>query len=264
MIFIISYFVPIPKVQLQSDGCFPLPALGVPLRAGGAGERERGEIGHVREALGSHRWYAFFLTMWAADDLRKVVMSQEIELGQLRETLKKRKSVLNSCRTNRRKEKRFLVSVISQCREDGFDLTEETCHSLCQEKKVKEEECSSFCKTRSFPSVHWHKDDANSSFLEIAQLKTNQTRRRRDLKSETLPLNSIKDPGETHREGQSLVQQMESLRECANITCLSNAAVFTCLNRDQSLEPSISNLIGTSRRKPLKPSGWILSILSTG
>ena len=54
-IFIISYFVPIPKVQLQPDGCFPLPPLGVPLRAGGAGERERGEIGHVREALGSHR-----------------------------------------------------------------------------------------------------------------------------------------------------------------------------------------------------------------
>ena len=188
-------------------------------------------------------------------------MSQEIELGQLRETLKKRKSVLNSCRTNRRKEKRFLVSVISQCREDGFDLTEDTCHSLCKEKKVKEEECSSFCKTRSFPTVHWHKDDANSSFLDFAQdHKTNQTRRRRDLKSETLPLNSIKDPGETHREGQSLVQQMESLRECANITCLSNAAVFTCLNRDQSLEPSISNLIGTSRRKPLKPSGLIKTV----
>ena len=65
-------------------------------------------------------------------------MDQELQLARLRETLKRRKSVLSSCRRNKRKERRFLESVISHCRKEGF--TQESCHSLCRGKKVKEEE----------------------------------------------------------------------------------------------------------------------------
>ena len=186
-------------------------------------------------------------------------MSQELELGQLREKLKRRRSVLNSCRSNKRKERRFLESVIDHCRRDGFNLTEESCHSQCRGKKVKEEECNSFCKIKGFPTVHWHKDVANSSFLKVAQSKTNQPRRKRDLQTETLPLKKVKSPWDhdgNHKESNPLVIHTANLTECFQKSCVSHSTMVTCFNLNRSLEPSISALIGTSRLKPLWPSGY--------
>ena len=188
-------------------------------------------------------------------------MSQELELSQLRETLKRRRSVLNSCRSNKRKERRFLESVISHCRKDGFNLTEESCHSQCRGRKVKEEECNSFCKIKGFPTVHWHKDVANSSFLKLAQSKTNRPRRKRDLETETLPLKHIQNPRDedvNHKDKESnpLVIHTANLTECFQKSCVSHSTMVTCFNLNRSLEPSISELIGSSLWKPLRPSGY--------
>ena len=186
-------------------------------------------------------------------------MSQELELGQLREKLKRRRSVLNSCRSNKRKERRFLESVIMHCRKDGFNLTEESCHSECRGKKVKEEECNSFCKIKGFPTVHWHKDVANSSFLKIAQSKTNQPKRKRDLKTETLPLKNVQTPWDkdgNHTNGNPLANHTANMTGCFQKSCVSHSMRVTCFNLNRTLEPSISALIGTSRLKPLWPSGY--------
>ena len=211
-----------------------------------------------------------------------MVVSQELELRQLRETLRRRRNVLNSCRSNRRKERKFLESVISHCRKGGFNLTEESCHSQCRGRKVKEEDCNSFCQIKGFPTVHWHKDVANSSFLKLAQSKTNRPRKKRDLKTKTLPLKHVPNPWEkdvNHKESNPLVIHTAkltanlttnptanltgplvihtaNLTECLQKSCVSHSSMVTCFNLNRSLEPSISDLIGTSRRKPLRPSGY--------
>ena len=183
-------------------------------------------------------------------------MDQELQLARLRETLKRRKSVLSSCRRNKRKERRFLESVISHCRKEGFNLTQESCHHLCRGKKVKEEECDSFCKIKGFPNVHWHKDVANSSF--IAQSEANPPRRKRDLENETLPSQNVQNPQDTdinHKEGNSvIVNQTVNLAECIQKSCVSHSTKITCINLN--MEPSTSDLIGSSHWKPLRPSGY--------
>ena len=163
-----------------------------------------------------------------------------------------------------------MESVISHCRKDEFNLTEESCHSQCRGRKVKEEYCNSFCKIKGFPTVHWHKDVANSSFLKFAQSKTNRPMRKRYLKTETLPLKHVQNPWdgdvnhtesntmEIHRANHTdpLVIQTANLTECFQKSCVSYSTMVTCINLNRSLEPSISHLIGTSWRKPLRPSGY--------
>ena len=152
-----------------------------------------------------------------------------------------------------------MESVISHCRKGGFNLTEESCHSQCRGRKVKEEDCNSFCQIKGFPTVHWHKDVANSSFLKLAQSKTNRPRRKRDLKTKTLPLKHVPTSWEkdvNHKESNPLVIHTANLTECLQKSCVSHSSMVTCFNLNRSLEPSISDLIGTSRRKPLRPSGY--------
>ncbi len=72
-----------------------------------------------------------------AESLRMRVIQQEFHLGKLKEKLAEKAAAQKHCKKSRRKERSFLVSLISQYKGEASNLTDISCKEACRRKKVK-------------------------------------------------------------------------------------------------------------------------------
>ena len=211
-----------------------------------------------------------------------MVITQEMEIKGLREENAVLKESKRKCERNRKREGRFLESVITQCKGDNVPLTDQRCTDFCRENKVKVPLCKALCETRAPPCTYWHRDTYKPPSVPPEEL-FNRTRRTSDellnehwmgrLRTYREIAENINDAVEAEddenvtsdpwvnyfsdsQQAEYKVIAPDPTANCSNIACVNheNLADVACLDLGKiDLRPG--SLIGNVRTKLLEPRG---------
>ena len=77
--------------------------------------------------------FVFFL-----ESLRNVVIAQEGRIKELELVVKQLTEQKKKCERHRKREGKFLESVINKCKGDNVPLTDSSCDDFCKRHKVME------------------------------------------------------------------------------------------------------------------------------
>jgi hypothetical protein len=193
------------------------------------------------------------------------VIQQEFDLGKLKAKLAEKAAAQKHCKKSRRKERSFLVSLISQYKGKTASLTAISCKEACRRKKVKPLDCRELCEPKVAPCLHLHGDSYNSS--TGAWLPSGRTggsvksRLARRAVSGAVP-HEEKYPWDTGERGsvqRFRVIQLSNLTDCFALSCVShpNTSRVACLDLSTAARP-VSSYASSSRAKPLHKSGYRL------
>ena len=75
--------------------------------------------------------FVFFL-----ESLRNVVIGQELRIKELEQTVKQLTKQKEKCARHRKREGKFLESVINKCKGDNVPLSDVRCTEFCNKNKV--------------------------------------------------------------------------------------------------------------------------------
>ena len=102
-------------------------------------------------------WFLFKFVFFL-ESLRNVVIAQEARIKELQVAVKQLTDQKKKCDRHRKREGKFLESVITQCKGDNVPLTDLSCSKFCRGHKVKEAVCRALCATKLPPCAYWHQD----------------------------------------------------------------------------------------------------------
>ncbi len=85
--------------------------------------------------------------------LRLEVMMQEEKIYQLRSSVEKLTNLNRKCDKLRKKDRRFLQTLIETGTRDNVPLSEGACSSYCSKAKVKD--CDELCSPKLVRCSHW-------------------------------------------------------------------------------------------------------------
>ena len=82
-------------------------------------------------------------------------MIQEEKIHQLSDSLEKLTDLNRKCDRLRKKDRRFLKTLIETTKRDNVPLSEEQCSNFCKEHKVKFQDCEELCSPKIVRCSHW-------------------------------------------------------------------------------------------------------------
>ena len=107
------------------------------------------------------------------ESLRNVVIAQEARIKDLEWSVASLTDQKRRCEKHRKREGKFLESVIAKCKGDNVPLTEISCSEHCKKNKVSMSQlerlsqwkfqvkvavCKSLRQTKHPPCSYWHQD----------------------------------------------------------------------------------------------------------
>lgn len=87
--------------------------------------------------------------------LRLEVILQEQKIHQLKDTVDSLTDAARKCDRLRKKDRKFLQTLIESSKSDNVPLSEEQCSAFCRQNKVKFHDCEELCSPAVVRCSHW-------------------------------------------------------------------------------------------------------------